>query len=313
MKDIRHYVAAGFLLLTVAHAAHAQPPIGFERWTAPAESGLVFGAIFADLFKDYSNPASTIHGTLFTPVPPPPPRWKEPRRLIDIEIREVDGLNVVDAVWVNNTGNFKLDSWLINGMTQQQLLEWTRYSGYVMLDIERYRRGSQHVFAGILQRNPNLLEWRILLAEPMDTIELIAGVLGMRVIDIDLIGNDVNGGCQPPPGACFPTLLYDAVLVKNEGSNFIHWHLSEGLNTDQESLVPSGYQLIDREKDGFAKSSYLSVWVGSNTWETYDDLSQFEVVGLHSHSFKRVIDLEIDIAVRQQPTFPIYHTVNIVP
>jgi hypothetical protein len=246
MLNNRSFVAiVGCFLVASAHGAYAQPPIGFERWTTPPSSGIVFGYNFADLFTLYSNPAQAIDDTLFAPGIP---RVIRSKRVIDIEVRNISSPlahNVVDAVWVENTGIFQMDSWLINRMTKQQLQQWTRYRGYVMVDIERYVRGNQYYYAGILQRNPHGVEWHILFDETIDTINLLAAVSNMRVLDIDFVGTQC--GRNTPPGQACVEPLYNAILVENTGNNAIPWHLEDDWNYSGHA-VPSGYQLIDREK-----------------------------------------------------------------
>ena len=138
----------------------------------------------------------------------------------------------------------------------------------------------------------------------------------MRVIDVDFVG---YGRCDRPaePGQACSTVLYDAVLVKNTGGNYMLWNLEEGWNCDPH--VASAYQLVDREKDAAFSSdtiwwsAYLSVAV-DNEYDTDEFLTPTDVLFWHDHDFQRVIDLELDPAVTPgDPGYPSYYTVNALP
>jgi hypothetical protein len=307
------FVSVAAAVCLFANLVHGQSPIGFERWTEPPDSGIVFNQEFADLFAEYSNPASTISGTLFAPGIKGLPA----RRLIDIEIHS-DGPfahNVADAVWVENSGGFQIDSWLVNRMTQAQLLQWPNYRAYVILDLERYQRNGRTLWAAIVQRNLHQVPWGIVLEVSIDAINAVARDNDMRVVDVDFVGYGQGTGCNPGEACIVP--IYDAVLVENSGANHVDWNLEEGWN--YEPHVASEAQLIDREKDislsGEAAwwSAYLSVFV-DNEYETYEFLNEFDVLFNHGHVLHRVIDLELDPAIPGgDPEFPSYYTVNIVP
>jgi hypothetical protein len=149
------------LVMFSAGSAQAQQPLGFERFTvADVATGVDFGLTELEVFEKYAaelplvgNPNRPIHG-------------QKDKRLIDIEIRP-DGsglaVYVYDVVWVQNTGSFQLDSWFLPDLTEQEVKSLERLRGGVILDIERYPRGSSWRYSVILQRNTDDTPWKLLL------------------------------------------------------------------------------------------------------------------------------------------------------
>jgi hypothetical protein len=272
------------LALSIAGAAFAQPPIGYERWLAPGPigsgSGVDFGLKPKDIYKEYA-------AQFFIGLPSNSPlQQQKDKRLIDIEWRST-GIGVADyiwdIVWVTNEGDFKHDSWFIHELKADEVLLLAELDDVVILDIERYPKGSEFRFAVILQRNIGKFDWSVLLGvEPSVAAEALHG--GLRAVDVDR--RQVCSRRDGRDQAC-PTVL-DVVMVENTGSNFV-----DALDLF-EAFPPvdvPGFQLRDLEPLGAATP--MTGWISPGSpYQTGLKFTKEEVAHSHLHT-GRIIDLEI--------------------
>jgi hypothetical protein len=264
--------------------AAAQPPIGYERWTGPdAGSGVAFGLTQGQVFQQYADQL-----VIGLPAPAPP----KDTRLIDIEVRDDDGGGVAnyvyDVVWVENEGDFTLESWFVPGLTEAELkmLPQLAPQGIVAVDVERYPKGNEWRYSVILQRNAGKFGWEVLTDASLDEVQDTADRNGLRIVDLDY-ADHAPLDCQevPQSQACI-LATFDAILVADSGSNAVETRLWFNM-TPQEIATKQdqGYQIIDRE-------SVATVWVKPGLpFELLDDLSNNEVIFEHGHH-GRVVDLE---------------------
>jgi hypothetical protein len=268
--------------------AAVQPPIGFERWTDPdVGSGIDFGLTAEQVFQNYA--ASLPLGG----IPQTYPQKEE--RLIDIEIRAVgSGLAyyVYDVVWVKNTGDFKLDSWFLPGLTEAdlKLLPGLAQQGAVAVDVERYPEGNQWRYSVILQQNDGHLDWDILTDASLQQVLDAAGHWDeMRILDLDFARpGPLN--CQTDRGqACSPA-TFDAILVANSGAKAIKWNVWFNLTPEQLAAQEArGWRVVDWENPGDTPTTIVVKARGS--YEIINDLDKPEAIFEHGHH-GRVVDLE---------------------
>ena len=303
--------AAIFIVsVTTSSDAFALKPMGYERFTEANDTGVVFGWEFADLQAEFSSSSDLGGGTLaHGGIPFPIPE----RRVIDIEIRrdEEDTHNVVDAVWIENSGDMQEDSWLLNNLTTSQLLSWTGNSGFVLTDIEKYFKGDQVRWAAILQRNPVGFDTMVLLNTDLNAIFTVCGVNNMRVLELDFDRFEYCDG----RGEFCAEARYNAILVQNAGDNYLKWNLEAGWSVDPH--VAGAYQLVDSEKlPGIGIGDiwfvvYLSVAI-DNDYKTYINKSQFDLQ--INNMFFPAIDLEVDPDISPgNPKYPSFYSVHLDP
>lgn len=275
-------LVGGGLAASPALAA-AQPPIGYERWTNPdAISGVDFGLTAEQVFQTYADQL-----VIGLPAPAPP---KE-TRLIDIEIRG-DGSGLAnylyDVVWVEDEGDFELESWFVPGLTEAELklLPQLAPQGIVAADVERYAKGDAWRYSVILQRNAGKFGWEVITDASLDEVLDTAERRGLRILDLDYaVQAPLTCDDVPQGQACF-LATFDAILVANSGSNAIETKLWFNMTpADIAAKQAQGYQVIDRE-------GAATVWVKPGLpFELLDDLSDNEVIFEHGHH-GRVVDLE---------------------
>ena len=295
--------------LTMIHnPASAGPPVGFERWTKSEHSGVVFDQTCEKLQASYNHP------NVFGPYDPGND-VKKFYRLTDIEVRRDPHLNaaiVMDGVYVQNTDHFHKPSWLICGLTRQDLDHHAKSRNSIALDVERYEVEGKEKWAAIFQVNENGSEWKMVYERTIDDINVFNEIDGSRVVDIDWHGWKSDGkGCPTDSKeACFPNLpTFTAVVVKNQGADFIDTELlmvqgdESGSAFGQPSEVPADMLLVDRElvepinklfNDWDDPSNWHTAMLfvnKSNEYETKENLTQGMV-----HAFNwaggRVTDLE---------------------
>jgi hypothetical protein len=294
------------LLMLSAGAARAQQPLGFERFTvADVATGVDFGLTELEVFEKYAaelpllgNPNRPIHG-------------QKDKRLIDIEIRP-DGsglaVYVYDVVWVQNTGSFQLDSWFLPDLTEQEVKSLERLEGVVILDIERYPRGSSWRYSVILQRNTDDTPWKLLLDVSIHTIveEMIppGPPPYFRPVDIDVTtAKDEN--------------IFDAVLIQRVGVNNVVYVAPLVLQADVTAGFYNGiHQLVDQELVGGSGSgvfgTYMNIFVDSGlNFTTAYELTQQQVEANHV-SVGRVVDLEGRLVINSPQSNEMrYYTVHL--
>lgn len=271
--------------LAIAGAAFAeQKPIGFERWEAPGPigsgSGVDFGLKPKDIYKEYA--AQFLIGLPETS----PLQAQKDKRLIDIEVRST-GIGqadyVWDVVWVKNEGDFKIDSWFIHELKADEVMLLAELDDVIILDIERYAKGSEVRFAVILQRNSGKFAWSVLLGvTPATAAAALHGDL--RVVDVDR-----DKACSRRfrrEQAC-PTVL-DVVMVENTGTNFVDaFDLFEAF----PPVAVGGFQLRDLEPKG--AFTHMTSWISPGSdYQTSQWFTKEEVAHSHLHT-GRIIDLEI--------------------
>lgn len=303
--------AAVFIaMMSVTTTTFALKPMGYERFTEASETGLVFGWEFADLQAEFSSSSDLGGGTLaHSGIPFPIPE----RRVIDIEIRrdEENDHNVVDAVWIENSGDMQEDSWLINNLTTTEMFSWTGNSYFVLTDIEKYYKGDKLRWAVILQRNPVGFDTMVLTDVDLNSIFLVCGVNGMRVLELDF---DRYEYCDGRGEFCAET-RYNAILVQNAGDNYLKWNLEAGWSVDPH--VAGAYQLVDAEKHpaiGIGDIwyvTYLSV-ARDNDYKTYLNKPHFELE--FNNVFFPAIDLEVDPDISPgDAKYPLFYSVHLDP
>jgi hypothetical protein len=292
------------LLMFAAGAAQAQQPLGFERFTvADVATGVDFGLTELEVFEKYAaelpllgNPNRPIHG-------------QKDKRLIDIEIRP-DGsglaVYVYDVVWVENTGSFQLDSWFLPDLTEQEVKSLERLQGAVILDIERYPRGSSWRYSVILQRNTDDTPWKLLLDVSIHTIveEMIppGPPPYFRPVDIDVTtAKDEN--------------IFDAVLIQRVGVNNVVYVAPLVLQADVSAEFDNGiHQLVDQELVGGSGffGTYMNIFIDSGlSFTTGYELTQQQVEANHV-SIGRVVDLEGRLVINSPQSNEMrYYTVHL--
>jgi len=292
------------LLMFSAGAAQAQQPLGFERFTvSDVATGVDFGLTELEVFEKYAaelpllgNPNRPIHG-------------QKDKRLIDIEIRP-DGsglaVYVYDVVWVQNTGSFQLDSWFLPDLTEQEVKSLERLQGAVILDIERYPRGSSWRYSVILQRNTDDTPWKLLLDVSMHTIveEMIppGPPPYFRPVDIDVTTvKDEN--------------IFDAVLIQRVGVNNVVYVAPLVLQPDvYAAFQVANHQLVDQELVGGSGffGTYMDIFIDSGLAFTVGyELTQQQVEADHV-SVGRVVDLEGRLVVNSPQSNEMrYYTVHL--
>ena len=146
-----------------------------------------------------------------------PIHGQKDKRLIDIEIRPDGsglGVYVYDVVWVQNTGSFQLDSWFLPDLNEQQVKSLENLHGAVILDIERYPRGSSWRYSVILQRNTDNTPWKLLLDTSIHSLVEAMNPPGpppyFRPVDIDVTTVTVKDKDKQ---------IFDAVLIQRVGVN----------------------------------------------------------------------------------------------
>ena len=289
---VRAAVSAGLLAGSVSSLpvlAATQPPIGYERWTDPdAKSGVDFGLTAEQVFLKYA--ASLAFGG----IPQHHPR--KDKRLIDIEVRADDsGLAhyVYDVVWVEDEGDFKLESWFVPGMTEDELHQLPQLApqGIVAVDVERYPKGNEWRYSAILQRNAGKFGWEVFTDAALDDVLDTAERQGMRLLDLDY-ATPGPLDCPTVPGQACALATFDAILVANSGANAIEtkpwFNMTEAQIADKRA---QGYQMIDWEDGG---ESVASLWVRPGLpFELQPNLSSNDVIFENNHH-GRVVDLEQD-------------------
>jgi hypothetical protein len=263
--------------------AAAQPHIGYERWTGPdVASDVDFGLTVTEVFQDYAG--SFALGGL-------PAHPQKNKRLIDIEVRDDDGGGVAnyvyDVVWVENEGDFLLESWFVPWLTEDELhlLPQLAPQQIVAVDVERHPKGNEWRYSVILQRNAEKVGWEVLTDASLDDVLDTAERDGMRVLDLDHSDN-VPDCRDVPQGQACSKATFDAILVGNQGSHAVetdvHLNMSPALIDQKES---QGWQVIDWEGDA-------TVWVKPGLpFEIVKNFSQNGVEDEHDHE-GRVVDLE---------------------
>ncbi len=286
MAQVRILCATALILTLGAATAGAQPPIGFERFTTAAVgSGVDFGLTETEVFQKYA-------AQLPLPGGPPPVHGQKDKRLIDIEIRS-DGSGlanyVYDVVWVDNTDDFRLESWFIPDLTAREVGQLQAFRDAVIVDIERYPRGRQWRFSVILQRNPLMVPWQVMIDADLQDVMTAVSQTGSRLLDIDT-KDDICNPNTPRGQAC--DKVVDAVFVENSGSNYAPTANGLILTTDLYPLIEAGgYQLIDHEPIG--QDYFITIWVQSNL--AFEDLygqTENDVVVNHA-LLGRTVDLEV--------------------
>lgn len=266
--------------------AAVQSPLGYERWSNPnAQSGVDFGLTPTQVFQKY---AASLH--LAMPVV----HERKDKRLIDIEVR-ADGSDlasyVYDVVWVEDKGDFALESWFLPALTAAELHELPQLAaqGIVVVDIERYPKGQEWRYAAIVQRNSGKFGWEVLTDASLDQAQDTATRRSLRLLDLDYATLGPLD-CPTVPGqACSPA-TFDAILVANSGSNAVETRLWLNMTPEQITAKQAqGYQVIDGE---FGNVSLATVWVKPGLpFELQSHLSANEVIHEHGHQ-GRVVDLE---------------------
>ena len=291
------------LLMLSAGATQAQQPLGFERFTvADVATGVDFGLTELEVFEKYAaelllvgNPNRPIHG-------------QKDKRLIDIEIRP-DGsglaVYVYDVVWVQNTGSFQLDSWFLPDLTEQEVKSLERLQGAVILDIERYPRGSSWRYSVILQRNTDDTPWKLLLDASIHSIVEAMIPPGpppyFRPVDIDVTTvKDEN--------------IFDAVLIQRLGINNVVYVAPLLLQPDVYAAFDNAnHQLVDQELVGGSGvfGTYLDIFIDSGLSFTVGyELTQQQVEADHV-SIGRVVDLEGRLVINSPQSNEMrYYTVH---
>ncbi len=252
--------------------AHAQP-MGYERWTdSAAASGEFFDKSFAWVAGNLDNP-------LVIGMPAPGPN---DTRLIDIEINTVENQLQVSGIWVENQDDFKQESWLIAGLTGADVKLLEDLQDITIVDIERYRRQGQTFFAAIGQRNRVKQPWVFLPAVTLDDIRVWQQGLGYRLVDVDYVSVDPNGREGP-------VVYYDAVMIRNAGSNFMLWGVDLKDESDVWDLNLAGFHVTDVEYVP-ALDQYICVYVNVNS--LFDFVWDQTANQIQNYNSGKVIDLE---------------------
>lgn len=290
---------ASAALVPAASPADAAPdpqkPLGFERWEDPGascsgkSSGVDFNLTPASIVAEYAALM-----TIGLSVDKPAYKQKD-RRLIDIEVHsDGSGLqnNVYDIVWVCNQGDFELTSWLVPGLTEQEVLQLDALEDVVIADLERYSHGTGFRFSAIVQRNSGKFATQVLLDTSDAVVQATQRRMGGRVLDIDYHSwACTDGGSDDFPQACPATR--DAVIVENVGTNYVPTLDLVTGSQISNTFPPSGYQITDFE--GNVDSPALSNWVSSgNPFVTEESTSTNVITHSHAHQ-GRIIDLEVDM------------------
>jgi hypothetical protein len=317
-------VAIAACLSCISVPAYGLPPIGFERWTEPPPGfgvsynleldvvSAAFGSSSATFWLQMLYPDITV----FTPV----------YRVIDIEIHDAPGPfsftkpERADIVYIPNSGAFERDTWVLYGLTLDELKDWATHPELVLLDIERYSHGSKTLWAAVLLLNPiNTKSMLMTDATLADILEASADNT-MRPLDVDRVGQVVEPRCLdhgPPGQACPWDALYDAVLVDNRDYNRMDWHLKEGW--DHLPHVPPDAQLVDiaagaQFSTGNYFAAYLSVAV-DRYWMEHDGLTSTEVNQTFTYNHERIVDLDLDPDFDNpfdaSKPWPYFHTVSL--
>jgi len=231
------------LLFSVCRTSLSEPTVlGYERWT---QTENLSGAVFQRPPEWYYG----IHTDLFKLGSFPDAKPPAPNRLIDIEInKNSDSEIMMDGLWIENTGDFKADSWLVHGLTAFDLyLINDTIDEFFFLDVEAYEsaHGVPTKYAAILKRNPHKFEKDLLIEVTLEVLIEHLRDDKWRPIDIDVLH---NAALEPSDEIAWNIVRYNAVLVENTGANFKPTVFAENdtLN-DVNDAIAGGLQAIDVE------------------------------------------------------------------
>jgi hypothetical protein len=291
-----------------AGVAQAQQPLGFERFTvADVATGVDFGLTELEVFEKYAAELPLVGG------PNRPLHGQKDKRLIDIEVRP-DGsglaVYVYDVVWVQNTGSFQLDSWFLPDLTEQQVKSLERLQGAVILDIERYPRGSSWRYSVILQRNTDNTPWKLLLDTSIHSLVEAMNPPGpppyFRPVDIDVTTVKDKD-------------IFDAVLIQRVGVNNVVYAAPllvqpvNGMISVYDNFEDANHQLVDHELVGGSGilGTYMDIFIDSGLSFTAGfELTQQQVEDAHV-SVGRVVDLEGRLVINSPQSNEMrYYTVH---
>jgi len=176
-------------------------------------------------------------------------------RLIDIEAYRQNGKNLYAGVWVKNKENLQWASWrnlTTNGFNQK--FQQYKNQGYMLIDVEAYKQGSNNKYAGIWVKNKDNLKWaawRNLTSSQFSVKFKQYSNAGYRMIDIE----SYRQGTKQ---------LYAGIWVKN--TNGRSWkeyrdQTASGYKKKWTELNAKGYRLIDIEVYSTSKGKrYASIW-----------------------------------------------------
>ena len=312
MKSLTKIIIATIFFLATT-LVQAVEPIGFERWTPTNDSKVEFNKQCSEVQKEYNAPSGTKDDRSSSQIPHAGSYTIEGNhdrayRVMDIEVKynSHNGYNDLDIVAVKNYGPFARDSWVLCGLTTDEVQQWADNRNFALLDVEPYERKNGELrWAIILQKDPFKLTTLFFPSLSIDNINETFGSdpddSDWRVLDIDYVG--ISGGI----------IKYSVVVIQNFGDNHILWNLEEGWS--HHNLVAGAYQLVDRERIPHVSfsnawlSAMLSVAVDNDYW-TLEHLDQDKVKDNHG-IIGVTVDLEaFEVDMHAGITFYEYYTVN---
>lgn len=269
---VRHFAIASFLLmlnfLVTFVSAEEPTQIGYERWThTTLNSGTEFSlhpesyyGEFADKLKLFGRPTQ-----------------KASKRIIDIEMTYHPDIKeyLMDAVWIENEGDFETDSWMLYDLTEEEVHQLAKIPQTVILDLESYSNyfsldpKNPARYAVILRKNPEDFKSRVFTEAKWSEIQpYIADRENWRAIDIDVLQAEGEYVNMPSEYDADEMNRYHAVFVQNDvPKNQKSTIYSTGNESHINLYANNGFQLIDFEdRMGFYQhyhtdQTYLMIYV----------------------------------------------------
>ncbi|MGI9518525.1 MAG: hypothetical protein ACR2NP_15830 [Pirellulaceae bacterium] len=264
--------------------------LGYERWEdlGNTQSGAVFSQIPESLYGFYTNKLKLFgEGDA-----------KAPLRLIDIEMRyNNDGEYTMNAIWIENEGDYAADSWLLLDLTEEEVHQVAKLPKSVILDIESYfvspGPDPEYRYAVILRSNPDEYQTRVFTRASWQEVAPYLGhgrVDGKRWRPLDYDVESTPGEYAEPywpwPDSYQNDFhLYTGVFVENEGGNFMPYEAIAGDNATMNAMAAGGWSATDfsmmdeKFTHYFPNDPYMMIFVQSyQPWFFMSHLTESELV-----------------------------------
>ncbi len=221
-------------------------------------------------------------------------------RIIDLEVVSTSSYRF-NVAMVKNSGVHSSGWWWYYGITASQLSSYLSTNNARLIDIESYYVNGNRRFAVVMIRNTGSRAsgWWYYYGQTYSSLKSKISSNNARLIDLD---SYVRNG----------TRYYNAVMIRNTGSNAKAWWWYTNITTSQISsyIRSNGARLIDIERQSNGRYSVVMVKNDGKYWWWYYGITASTVNDIAQQNGARIVDIESYI-VNGQRRFNVIYLNNV--
>ncbi|NVJ61486.1 MAG: serine hydrolase [Gammaproteobacteria bacterium] len=203
-------------------------------------------------------------------------------RIVDLDVVSTSSYRF-NVAMVKNSGVHASGWWWYYGITASQLSNYLSTNGARLIDIESYFINGQRRFAVVMIKNTGSRAsgWWYYYGQTLSSLQSKISQNNARLIDLDTY---VRNG----------TRYYDAVMIRNTGSNAKGWWWYTNVTTSQikSYIQNNGARLIDLERQSNGRYTVVMVKNSGTAWWWHYGVTASTVSNFTSQYGARIIDIE---------------------